>query len=177
MGQWAKSSVGRTGTGYITFSIELSGEFHARGGELFLGSGWTQTSRFREIIALHAATGQGKWKYVSPPSGREYSGRLDTGEAWCAGARQGPVSRQMRIPDAKFGAPRLAGQPIRPDLVRARRTAGERRDGWERFSCLGCSRAIHRTIGVGLQHWSFVIWCLSLLASTIYAVFGPASCD
>ena len=177
MGQRAEASVGRTGTGYITFSIELSGEFLAgapavelgwakgltaagrpilsdivkisaagvardpaatagrigetrptfrrgmdivpaaesssvftklpadrvtRGSKgLFVGRGWTQIEpSIREILALDAATGQRRWKYVSSPSGREYSGLLETWETWCLDARLGPVSRCTRKPGA-----------------------------------------------------------------------------
>jgi alcohol dehydrogenase (cytochrome c) len=47
---------------------------------MFVGSGWTQLEpSSREILALDAATGQRKWKYVSSPSGGEYSGLLTTG--------------------------------------------------------------------------------------------------
>lgn len=47
---------------------------------LFVGSGWTQIEpSTHEILALDAATGQRKWKYVSSLSGNQYGGLLATG--------------------------------------------------------------------------------------------------
>jgi len=57
---------------------------------LFVGSGWAQTEpSTREILALDAATGQRKWKYVSSQSGHEYGGVLATGGGVVSGCSAG----------------------------------------------------------------------------------------
>jgi outer membrane protein assembly factor BamB len=57
---------------------------------LFVGSGWTQVEPpTHEVVALEAATGRRKWKYIPSHSGHEYSGLLDTEGGLVFGASGG----------------------------------------------------------------------------------------
>jgi alcohol dehydrogenase (cytochrome c) len=59
---------------------KLPPERVARGQKgFFVGSGWTQVEpSTRQVLALDAATGQRKWKYMPSSSGREHTGLLET---------------------------------------------------------------------------------------------------
>jgi alcohol dehydrogenase (cytochrome c) len=82
-------------------------------GELFTGSGWSQTAAAtNEILALDAISGRQRRKYRSPSG--NYGGLLATEGGLVFGPQEGSPSHWMRTPGARLGAFHLTEIPNPP---------------------------------------------------------------
>jgi alcohol dehydrogenase (cytochrome c) len=75
------------------FTKAAPGAFIGTPGGFYTGSGWSEAGPATyEVLALDAATGRQKWRYVAPPTGANggnYSGLLSTGTGLVFGASGG----------------------------------------------------------------------------------------